>query len=489
MRALWILVGLAALAVTALGAARVAVGAPTLEERLARIDRETAGRLLALAGSADRAKQPRAVQRIYRRMLELDPEQAAARRELGWKKGPNGWTRERAPAVPPPPSDPEARARAERIAVEVRVLEAARAEQVVTVCEQAGEREAAKPYVLALLEQSPRLERIHAALGHERVDGRFVRPELLALARRRMDLEATWVACRTPEGAALSTLEPTGYPTLADRTWLRAGARRVSGTLPPEALRRLAGETECTHRFLRLLLGDGATQYDPKQNLFCDVSGYADFVRSRQPDAAKQEALLRIDNYSEKGLLVLRARESYASDFYTHNVAFFTARDLGSPVRVGAPKELNYDANAWWREGLGYFATLELWGSTSTTFHSTDESNAKSRGLIEPPALRDPASLHVWLLRLLESGDAYPLREVIAFSLNSLDYTASIEAASFVRFLALLDPAGFVRLPAELRSRAEGSEPERADAALTAAFGRGLDLLAADWRHWMRESS
>ena len=57
-----------------------------------------------------------------------------------------------------------------------------------------------------------------------------------------------------------------------------------------------------------------------------------------------------------------------------------------------------------------------------------------------------------------------------------------MQAWSFVRFLLLYDAEAFRRLPALLREPQYGSELARADRALKACYGKGVDELAPLWR-------
>ena len=84
-------------------------------------------------------------------------------------------------------------------------------------------------------------------------------------------------------------------------------------------------------------------------------------------------------------------------------------------------------------------------------------------------------------------GRAYPLREVCSKSLNNLDFCASMQAYTFVRFLYLYDPARVRRLPRALRAQAAGPQADRADRALREVFGKGLAELECFWRAFVVE--
>ena len=93
--------GLLAFAV-ALVAARGADAARDLAERVKQVEKNAAQKFLALASTAETDEHGAISQKAFARVIDLDPENARARKALGWKRGAQGWTRDRkpAPAVP-----------------------------------------------------------------------------------------------------------------------------------------------------------------------------------------------------------------------------------------------------------------------------------------------------------------------------------------------------------------------------------------------------
>lgn len=467
-------------------ATRAASAAPGLAERVQRIDRESAGRLASLAASAARQGQGRLAQKVYERVIEWDPEHAAARKELGFVKGAKGWTRAKTPAPPEPPAGAESAAQRQKLEADVLAVETARGEQVVAACAAANDRAAARPFLEALLERLPRLESAHAALGHEKVEGRWVRPALVDLARRQKQLLASWTALRTPPLPAEPAGETLQVPGVPDLAWWKVGKRWVTGSYPPEVVKRRAAETECVHQLLGAWFGPAAAQFDPPRVAWFTPPHFEAFVKSRHPEAGEQQKRLRSSNYLGSPF-ALRSIEVGAADIYAHNVAFFTAQTLASPALPDDPKRRNLDVHAWWKEGLGYLATLVLWDTGTTSFFSDAESNAKSKGVLPPPSVQSDRALLDWMRQVVLRREAYDLREVLGTSLNALDFVGSIEAATWVRFLALYDPAAFQRLPGALRAESHGSGPERVEAALVATYGKGIDDLGTLWRAWLLE--
>jgi hypothetical protein len=178
-----------------------------------------------------------------------------------------------------------------------------------------------------------------------------------------------------------------------------------------------------------------------------------------------------------------------AIDLYTHAVGFYTGERLACPRAKGpdGKEVVQDDAYAWFQEGLGYLLTLELWDSAGSRFSSFVESNVKQ---VSPLPRPDPATrdtLTSWVAATLLAGRGPALRDVLTRSLNGLDFLASMEAWTFLRFLALLDPEAFRRLPAALAAQLDGPWADRADRAFVATYGRGLDALEALWRAWLLE--
>jgi hypothetical protein len=174
-------------------------------------------------------------------------------------------------------------------------------------------------------------------------------------------------------------------------------------------------------------------------------------------------------------------------DIYAHNVGYRSVVSLATPpLPDGAPKDAPNEHYAWFREGMGYLFSLELFDSASTSFYSTTESNRKVVGE-PPPKVQNRRTLAAWVASQRLAGVGHDLRDLLGRSLNNLDFHLSMEAWTFVRFLALHDPDAFRRLPAALAAQGEGPEADRADAALRSAFGRGVDELEPLWRVWVLE--
>ena len=87
----------------------------------------------------------------------------------------------------------------------------------------------------------------------------------------------------------------------------------------------------------------------------------------------------------------------------------------------------------------------------------------------------------------MQAGRAYTLRDVCARSLNNLDFCASMQAYSFVRFLTLFDLEAMKRLSDALEKQEGGAQVRRTDVALRVTFGKGIDQLAPLWRAFVLE--
>ena len=105
------------------------------------------------------------------------------------------------------------------------------------------------------------------------------------------------------------------------------------------------------------------------------------------------------------------------------------------------------------------------------------------------PETRSRAVCLAYVRDQLYDGSLPPLREILGNSLNNLDRFRALEAWTYVRFLALLDPEAFRKLPAALRAQAEGSQADRSERALSAAYGKEAAELERLWRISLLELS
>jgi hypothetical protein len=304
-----------------------------------------------------------------------------------------------------------------------------------------------------------------------------------------------WRALSAPRLDAHAVREGTGEAVLAipgqgSWPWFEVGERRVAGTFERGLVVWRARRTECAHDLLGELFGTEAPRWDPLVVCFLLPAAYEAYVRARHPDKEVADRKLRSGTFRANDGFAMRVRAvGQAIDFYSHAVGFFTGERLASPRTKGpdGKEVVDDDVYPWFHEGLGYLLSLELWGTADSHFFSRTESSAKRISPLPRPKPENRETLLAWVGQNLLAGRGLGLREVLTRSLNGLDFQASMEAWTFLRFLALLDPEAFRRLPAALTAEVEGARAVRADRALTATYGRNLDALEALWRAWLLE--
>lgn len=448
------------------------------------IDRRYAGLFARLGARAAAEGAAAAGERILRRSIELDPDQFEARKALGFRRSPAGvWER---PPAPKAAADADA-AKARALLDERTALEERRAEELARALERAGDPEKARPFLLPLLDLVPRCGAVHRALGHERIGDQYARPELATLVRAMPLRLRAWQLCREARCEAALEGDPPFVAGLEPpvRLYRAKSGRRLAMRYPAERALAIAAATEAAHALLSHLLGADAYQWEPKLLYLLDGAAYAALLEERVPDATERKEHARYLAYYDDRVVAFLADADEAPGRYAHGVGLLTAMASASPAREGGQTREDRESCAWFKEGLAILLSLELFDQAKTFTASLDESMAKRRDATPEGRTRE-GCLDLVRARLLE-GTAPPLAEICARSLNGLDPFASLEAYSFVRFLFLFDPDGARRLPAALRDAPPGAPLERADAALRASLGRGLEELEPLWRAFLLE--
>jgi hypothetical protein len=461
-----------------------------LDARIAKTDRTTAARLVGVAKKAERGGQGATATRILKRALELDPEQRTARRLLGFVRRRGGWTRA-----------PEERSRVElredvdaRAAAEFRALrfeeEDRRADGVLRTCRLAEMPEGARERLAGLLAYSPRHAGVHEALGHERIGDNWVRPELVDAVRRMPSVLRSWAACRAAGG------NPTRLPeniTLPGARGVlvahRVGERVVGATFPPEVAKPLAASTEPPYALLRTLLGPDVDTWRRPRVYFLNRASYMGVIRERHADEAVADRRMRTATYACRDFFAVRmARPSRGTDLFAHSVGFWSMQRLVAPDIPDDPNERrDRHVYAWVKEGTGYLVTLELFDTATSWFFSRKESSGKVRFTVPPPEEKNRETCLAWVRDLMLDGTSPSLRNVLGRTLNNLDLLGSLEAWTFVRFLAFHDPVALRKLPEALRKRTGGSSAKRSEEALVEVTGLSLDELESRWRAFVLE--
>lgn len=456
-----------------------------LDASVAKVNRSFAARVASVGGRAAQARQMEAAKRIFELALRLDPESFTARRGLLFEQRDGSWTRSSSATAAVEKwsdADPE---KAAACSAEVSDLESKRAKEILRLC--AGAAEAGRPHLLALLEMLPRHAEVHQALGHERIGEVYARPELAGMARAMPDRLRKWSACGTERARATETSEIFSLKTLKKPVpFVEVGGRLVAGSYFLKDLLALAERTESPYILLRLLLGAEAPLWERRRIYFLHKQSFHAMAEKAFPDPEARKAALRHDTYSLKDGCAFHISDAdEAMDLFAHSVAYRTVHALceGEEKEGVRPAE----AGAWLAEGMGYLLTLEMYDRATTYFSSSKESSTKLRG--EQPKPFNRTTALSWVRTVHSAGEGTPLHELLGSSINNLDNFESVEAWTFVRFLALFDPAGFQRLPGAIAAEREGGGAARSERGLEKAFGKAPGELERLWRIWLLEIS
>jgi len=457
--------------------------------RIKVVDKTAASRMLPVAKKADGAGLGATARRILRRVVALDPGNSKARRMLGFERVKGVWVRtpeERGRVNMREDSDPDS---ARRYREDWFAAEDRRANAILRVTKEAEQPELCRPILLELLAHSPRHEEVHRALGHERIGGSYVRPELAAAARRRLELEPRWrgLAVREPAtfskgGNATLAGVPGGIPTF------EVDGHRIGVRVPGDRQEWMARFTAAPRALLGSILGKEAVRWDPSTVYFLDPRTMRGHIYAVHPDEEDRKKRLGSASYRRSEYTVIRTRTPEAGvDVYAHNIGYRSMQRLASPKIPGGENKRDYGTYSWLKEGFGYFMTLELLDTAETYFFSATESSGKVRYSVPPPDEETRENCLAFVRAHLRDGSALGLNEVFGRTLNNLDLLASLESWTFLRFLAFLDPAGMKRLPGALLTKETGSMPIRAKHAIEEAFGVGLEELEPMWRAFTLE--
>jgi len=456
--------------------------------RFARADRQAAGRFLSLALRADKLKQRATARRLFERVLEFDPDHATARKRLGYRRVDGAWTRASADAAAVgrlANTDPKKvlQLRQERLKLEER-----RATEVLRLAAKYATPVDARSRIEALLAHVPRSEAVHRALGHERIGEPWVRPELAAFVRAVPEREVAWEACRKP-GDAYGTKKTLNFPGLKEpKPVLRVEQRLVASGYSRANTIYLARRTQCAHTLMRLMLGVDVERWDGSPIYFLSPKQYKAFIRHRHADEKTRKSKLRFGTYKGGDCYAVKTGKfGPALDLYVHAAGFWTIQALTGPAKPGGGRD--YSKFAWFKEGFALLLTLEIFDSAHSWFTSRVESTGKAQPSLPLPETRSRAVCLAYIRDQLYDGCLPPLREIFGNSLNNLDRFRALQAWTFVRFLAILDPDAFRKLPAALRAQTEGAQADRSERALRAAFGKEARELERLWRIYLLELS
>ncbi len=464
--------------------AALALAAPATAQELdlpgmvRKVEKRTVQNLLLLAKYAGQEELHATARRIHERVLEMDADNRIARARLGFRRVEGAWVREAEVA-----REVAARKDADAALGEKQQAAWQRAEdkhvsEIVRVCVKYGTLEQRRPILEPLLARRPRRADLHEALGHVKVGANWARPGMVEMVKLMPWRLQVWHNRATDPVTVARSDFARKIPGLPDDlAYYRAEGSDVASTLA--AGKEIAVAVARTQAFLRLLLGDAAPRWQPSPVLFLEPKPYAALVRALHPDPAAFKLYSRFENYEHRDFFAIRVYQvGDAAERYAHGAGYYTMfRAAAHDTRC----------HAWLLEGFGYLVSLEMFDRAHLSFVSIEETATKRAYTRPPPAQRTRANCLAWLREQMIAGHAYPLREVCSKSLNNLDFCASMQAYTFLRFLFLYEPAKAQHLPAALRAQAGGSQADRADRALREVLGRGLAELERFWRAFVVE--
>ncbi|MHC4339839.1 MAG: tetratricopeptide repeat protein [Planctomycetota bacterium] len=456
---------------------------------IARANRSAASRLVRVGMKALEKKQAATARAVFERALRLDGSNAAARAKLGYRKVKGKWARSRAAEAELEHLADTSQPEVERLKRMARDVESWRAKEIVRICDRVGTPETSRPHLQELLKSTPRSPTVHLTLGHRRIGDRYVRPELEAFFLAMPGRFEDWAACRKPAGPVeRSNLTLTVPGFFKNGPLFRYGDRHAGGSYTNKNCVFLAARMECGHKLMRHLFGERVNRWDPSPVYFLTKKHYKAFVYGRHTDEGERKYWMRHAGYRGKDCQAFRIGFSGALDIYTHSAGYYTAARLTAPPNADDPEngERQWGLYPWLKEGLGFFLTLELFDTADSSFASRKESTGKIDDST-PPKLKNRANCMAWVRSRLLAQSARSLRAILGTSLNNLDRADSLQAWTFLRFLALYDPAGFRKLPEALRNQLRGAQVERAATALKEVFGKDLEELERLWSIYVLE--
>jgi len=445
---------------------------------VANLERRFTLKLLKLARKAREERLFRTERAILERVLELDPDQSVARRGLGFKRSEGEWVRAVEELQELQDWD---FFRPDHYRQEKRKLEEWYISEIARICGKYGTPGDLRRYLRPLLEKYPQHPVICKALGFIPIRGRYVRPGLVDLAEHLPRSLDRWRACAAGkfdiEGGDFALALPGLTEELRRCT---VDTRKVAGTLPVGRLRSFARWTARSQLLARELLGEKTQLWNPEVVVVLDRDPYLALLRAAYPDDSQFRLYSRFGSHQGPGYVAFWASSSdTAADQYAHAVGLRTMSRL--------TWQAGRESYAWLQEGFGYLLSFELLGSGYTWYVSLKETTRKVDPLRKPPNERSRRVCLDWVRDQMKAGRADRLRDLCGRSLNNLDFYASMETYSFVRFLFLYDPVGARHLPAALRAQTKDAQVFRTDRALRETFGKGIDEMEILWRAFVLE--
>lgn len=365
--------------------------------------------------------------RIWRKVLEIAPDDATARKGLRYARNVDGSWKE------PPPRDLKnigkkwladlpAREEAAYAPYGDALLALAREPD-----RSAGERDALVAEIRAL---APDHAGLHEWLGDVRLGDRWVMPETATAKERRAALRAHARGAMEAE-ARIATAKPEGLESDLGVVWkvvLQGENVRVLSTGSEEEAQRIVRATEGAGSLLGFALGS-EMRYPGAYTIYVLTEpGEKEAFLAKLPDLAAEE---RARLAALEGTGIPRS----------NNVALFgrdPIRRTDAAVRhtIGNVLGISLGVShktAWAWEGVGQYLTRELVGTRLTWFVSeaADPATASLRGKLMNPESN-------WIQEaydLLATGTAVPLDDLLRRDLDRLDVGGALTGYALVAYL------------------------------------------------------
>ncbi len=417
------------------------------------------------------------------RVIELDPDHKKARRYLGYAKKRGRWTRAKSDAakvlrenqMPKGVSNSEF---AKRVSTwRVTTLPAAES-KIAELYAALGKKCAAKGFEAAAqrafreaLRRDPNCASARATLGYEKVGEAW--------------LTAVQIAARAVAAKPEAFEEESDFDELLERnlTKVRSANFVIESVFSKTRTMQLVEALETTYS---LYLTDAGR--DPNESVFarplhgCFVQSDADWEAWIDDQIPSHADMFRpLHFYRGSGSMLLAVREqqdlgSGARSTFEDNAVHATAHVLNDLI-------YGLHTHAWLDEGLAYFTTLRVRGTTASwCVREEDARYAAADGPAEDAGQLSEFDFRGRIRALVRKGEDMPLRALTTRKLSDLALSDTIKAWSVVTWMMGNDRPGTIRYLSSLRSAKDGPS------ALEAHFGKGAEAVDDEWRAWVRST-
>lgn len=468
-------------AATLLAAAAVASADEAAEkffrQREARAAKAVAAKLWEAADRARRDSLFAFARAEAIRVVELDPDHAAARAFLGYVRKSDGWSMELGAGARTPTEnlDPPGEATLEEAESNWRRRHAAKAaadaasiwSRVGEECAARGYREHAADAFARSLAFDPDDAAARTGLGQVRFGkgGAWI-PGVWARA-----LESALVVA--PVEAASRFEEILATPLVKGQS----AHFRAESALGADALRDALDACERIYvAYLAEMGADPALAILPERPTFCLVADEAQWDRwiNRLTHGDPGRWRGRPCHWArDRGACAVRGGPETTAAMRRDRVAHQTVHLLNRAF-------LGIDDGSWLDDALAFRYVLQVEGTTSS--HCLPAKKSEYPGSAARSEWTDPPQWKTLLREAVAAKDDIPLRAIVARTAQDLPLAAGVKAWSVVDFLVRADRAAFAAMARDLKGASDPVAP------LETRFGKDVDALDAAWRRWVLET-